>query len=160
MGRKGVQVPTEVRLLSGRLRHPGDQKIGPASVCGKVSSDSQAFLLLQGVPEDGILSFFLLLNSGAVSTLQDWKRHKPFCKDDASRSSVDSVNAEIDKEDKEQIIQRATLSHDVTSDKFEGRAAGHGIDVTMKDGNIMRLTSETLGPKTMRGIRKFTEDNL
>ena len=121
--------------------------------------DIQALVLLEGVPEDGIFfsPFPLHLQIYIYSTSQDWKRHKPLCKSDATRSSVDSLNAKSDTE--EPTVERATLSHDVGSDRFEGRTSGHSVEVPMKDGSTMRLTTNTLGPKTLRGIRKFAEDN-
>jgi len=91
-----------------------------------------------------------------LSTSQDWKRHKPFCKADATKSSVLSLNANTDTA--EDIVQRATLSEDMDSDKFEGRAPGHSIDVSMRHGGTMRLNSKTLGPKAMREIRKVAEE--
>ena len=73
---------------------------------------------------------------------------------------MDSLNAKSDSSiTEEPILERATLSHDVDSDKFEGRASGHSIDVPMHDGSVMRLNFNTLGPKTLRGLRKFAEDN-
>ena len=55
--------------------------------------------------------------------------------------------------------QRAGLPDDIDSDKFEGRRPGHSIDMPMKNGGAMRLNSKTLGPKTMRELRKIAEDN-
>jgi hypothetical protein len=88
--------------------------------------------------------------------LQDWKRHKPFCKADATKSSVDSLNA---NETEESAARRAAVPEEIDSDKFEGRAPGHSIDVPTKGGGAMRLNSKTLGPKTMRELRKIAEDN-
>lgn len=70
---------------------------------------------------------------------------------------MDCLNACNDTGDS--TIQRATLSEDVDSDKFEGRASGHSIDVSTKNGSTARFNSKTLGPKTMRELRKIAEDN-
>lgn len=101
---------------------------------------------------------FLFFSSLSIckSTSQDWKRHKPFCKSDATRSSVDSLNAESDTE--ETTVERATLDHDIDSDRFEGRTSGHSVEVPMTDGSTMQVSTKTLGPKTLRGLRKIAED--
>ena len=88
-----------------------------------------------------------------LSLLQDWKRHKPFCKAEATRSSVDYLNADSDSG--ETIMKRAGLSDD---DKFEGRTSGHSIDVPTKNGGAVRVNSKALGPKMMRELRKIAED--
>lgn len=88
---------------------------------------------------------------------QDWKRHKPFCKADATRSSVDYLNADHDTGGT--TAQRAGPPDDLEPDKFEGRASGYSIDVPAKNGGSMRVNSKTLGPKTMRELRKIAEDN-
>jgi hypothetical protein len=90
------------------------------------------------------------------SASQDWKRHKPFCRADATRSSVDSLNADGDTMDS--VAQRGTLSDDMDTDKFDGRTAGRSIDVPLRGGSTARLNSKTLGPKTMRELRKIAED--
>ncbi|KAF9654422.1 hypothetical protein BDM02DRAFT_3196715 [Thelephora ganbajun] len=87
----------------------------------------------------------------------DWKRHKPFCKAGAAKSSVHSLNTNNDTSEK--TVQRSTTSEDMDSDKFEGRTPGHSIDVAMRDGGTMRLNSRTLGPKMMREFRKIAEDD-
>ena len=92
-----------------------------------------------------------------LSALQDWKQHRQFCKADATRSSVDCLNASNDTG--ETAVRRATLPDDIDSDKFEGRRPGHSIDVPMKNGSSIRLNSKTLGPKTMKELRKIAEDN-
>ena len=51
--------------------------------------------------------------------------------------------------------QRSAIPEDV--DTFEGRAPGHSIKAQMKDGGTVRFSSETLGPQTMRGLRKIVE---
>lgn len=70
---------------------------------------------------------------------------------------MDCLNA--DEDTIETTVQRASLSEDIDSDKFEGRPTGHSIDVPMKNGNTVRLNSKTLGPKTMRELRKIAEEN-
>ena len=90
--------------------------------------------------------------------LQDWKKHKPFCKADATKSSVDCLNAGSDTADTN-AVQRATPSEEIDSDKFEGRRPGHSIDVPTKNGSTTRVNSKTLGPKTMKELRKIAEDN-
>jgi len=57
----------------------------------------------------------------------------------------------------ESTAQRASLSEAMEADAFEGRASGHIIDVPMRDGGTMRLTSTTLGPQMMREFRKVAE---
>jgi hypothetical protein len=123
-GRKIIQGPAQVRLLCRRLRDPSDKKIGPAPVRGKVSGRVQALLLLEGVSEDSVLFFSgPRFADSVLSASQDWKRHKPFCKADATKSSVPSLNASNDTT--EDIVQRATPPKDMNSDKSEGRARGH-----------------------------------
>lgn len=91
------------------------------------------------------------------SASQDWKRHKPFCKAGATKSSVPSLNASNDTT--EDTVQRTSLSKEANSDKFEGRTPGHSIDVPTKHGGTMRVNSKTLGPQTMRELRKVSGDN-
>jgi len=87
-----------------------------------------------------------------LSASQDWKRHKPFCKAEATKSSVPSLNANNDTT--EDTVQRATPSKDVNSDKSEGRATGHSIDGSARHGGAARVNSKTPGTRTMGELRK------
>ena len=123
---------------------------------GKVSDAIQALLLLEGVSEDGMPFFSRSrIPDSELSVSQDWKRHKPLCKADATESSVLSLNAS--DETAETSTQRASMSEGTESDTFEGRASGHIIDVPTRHGGTMRLTSKTLGPQMMREFRRVAE---
>jgi len=140
-------------MLYRGLRDSSNEKNGLAPVRGEVSGRVQALLLLKGVPEDGMLFFpRLYFTDSALPTSQDWKRHKPFCKADATKSSVPSLNASNDTT--ENTAQRTSTSKDVNSDKSEGRATGHSIDGPARHGGTARANSKTPGTRTMGELRK------
>lgn len=120
---------------------------------GKVSGRVQALLLLERMPEDSMLFFSRLrFTDSVLSTSQDWKRHKPFCKADATKSSVPSLNASDDTT--EDTVQRVTPSKDMNSEKSEGRTPRHSIDAPVRRGGTTRADSKTPGPQTTRELRK------
>lgn len=140
-------------MLYRGLWDSGNEKNGPAPVRGKVSGRVQTLLLLEGVPEDCMLFYPRPhFTDSALPVSQDWKRHKPFCKADATKSSVPSLNASNDTT--ENTVQRATPSKDVNSDKSEGRATGHSIDGPARHGGTARANSKTPGTRTMGELRK------
>ena len=109
------------------------------------------------MPENGVLlSSRPHLSDLELSASQDWKRHKPFCKANAKKSSVPSLNASNDTG--EDTVRRTTRSEDKASDTFPGRAPGYSIEVPLKHGGTMQLHSKTLGPHMMREFRKVAED--
>jgi hypothetical protein len=89
-------------------------------------------------------------------SLQDWKLHKPFCKAEATMSSVHSLNT--DCEAPESSERRAGLPEDIDLDTFEGRAPEHSIDMKLGEGRTLRVSSKTLGPQMMRELRKAAEE--
>lgn len=93
------------------------------------------------------------------STLQDWKRHKPFCEAGTVMSSVRSQST--DNKVPESSGQRTSPPEDIDlRDTFEGRAPGHSIDLSLGEGRTFLVSLKTMGPQMMRESRKMAEAHV
>ncbi|KAF9654423.1 hypothetical protein BDM02DRAFT_3106814 [Thelephora ganbajun] len=86
----------------------------------------------------------------------DWKRHKPFCKADATMSSAHSLST--DDQTAEDTERRASLPEDTSPDALRGRSPEYSVDMPLGEGRTLRLSSKTLGPQMMRELRKAAEE--
>ena len=78
---------------------------------------------------------------------QDRKRHKPFCKPDATESSVRPANPSATATQRE-----SGEPEDMSPERFKS-GVERTIDVNLGGGRIFQLASTTMGPQKMREVR-------
>jgi hypothetical protein len=85
--------------------------------------------------------------------LQDWKHHRPFCKPDATESSVSSADANAAST----AARRGPgESEDLNPERFQP-GAERTIDVNL-GGRTVQVASSTMGPQMMREMRGALEE--
>lgn len=96
--------------------------------------------------------FFSHSKSGLLSGPQDWKHHRPFCRPDATESSVRQTDSASPSTPYQQPVRQEGIGPDVCK-----LGPGRTININLGGGRIYQIIPNITGPQPMIEMQKDAE---